>query len=378
MILLFASILYRNCSDDRRKLVQELAYESAIFDLHFLSESPNFAVVTNTGDISVFKFFQNEQGICGFELIAAHHLIDAQITYFSWYPYGKEYPPLLAATLHTGKLILARFSDWDFSKVELLDDEEETLASMHGHEESAWCCAWSSSTSIIGPTPGVSGRTLLSGGDDCTLRILNMSTAPIVPDSTVSINTEFDAFDNGRRVFKPHASGVTFILPLPVSKSDVACILLTGGYDDFVRVYTTYDFRVNKHTHSKPRVLAELNLGGGVWRLRFLHNYEKRKMPNDASPAAKFQVLASCAWAGARILEIEGSLAGEWSIKVVGTVTIHQSMCYASDVQPLEHENDTSQESRICVSSSFYDKLLCLWKWDPSRAVVEATGEPLG
>lgn len=348
--------------------MQELSHESAVFDLHFLPDSPNFAVVTNTGDISVFKVLQNEQVICGFEHTATHHLVDAQITYFSWYPYGQEHPPLFAATLDSGKLLMARFGDWDFSMVELLDDEEETLTVSHSHDESAWCCAWSAPTTTT-PTPGLSGRTLLSGGDDAKLRLLHMSTAPIIPHSSVTINKEFGLFDNGRRVFRPHESGVTYILPLPVTTSDTACILLTGGYDDYIRVYTTYDFHPD--TYMKPKVLAELNLGGGVWRLRFLHNYEQIQKPVADSRPLKFRVLASCAWAGSRILEIEGTLTGEWGIKVIGTVTIHQSMCYASDVQPLKDEDDASQEPRICVSSSFYDKLLCLWKWDPVRAGIE-------
>jgi diphthine methyl ester acylhydrolase len=359
-------------------LVQELAYQSAIFDLHFLPKTPNFGAVTNTGDISVFKFFENEQGICGFEHIATHHLVDAQITYFSWYPYGEENPPLFAATLDNGKLLIARFEDWDFSKIELLDDEEESLTSTHGHDESAWCCAWSSSTSIT-PKPGISGRTLFSGGDDCKLRLLNMSMAPIIPNSSVRINTELGALDTGRREFKPHSSGVTFILPLPFATSDVACILLTGGYDDFVRVYTMYDFRENAPTHTRPRVLAELNLGGGVWRLKFLQSYEilgRNSRKNILDPAT-FKVLASCAFAGARILEVVGTQSGEWSIKVVGTITVHQSMCYASDVQPTDNEDDTQQEPRICVSSSFYDKLMCLWKWDPARAIVEDSSSSL-
>ena len=367
--------MYLNNSDDSRTLVQELAYQSAIFDLHFLPGSPNFAVVTNTGDISVFKFIKKEKGGSGFEHIATHHLIDAQITYFAWYPYSQGNPPLFAATLHTGKLLLVRFRDWDFKKVEILDDEERTLTTTYGHEESAWCCAWSPSSS--NPTPGVSGKTILSGGDDGKLLLFNMSMVPILPNSSVSINTEFDLLDTGRRVFKPHDSGVTFILPLPVSNSDVACILLTGGYDDYVRVYTTYDFRANVSTYTRPRVLAELNLGGGVWRLKYLHDYEKLKNQNNASQLMRFRILASCAWAGARILEVEGTLTGQWCIKVVGSVTIHQSMCYASDVKPLENEDET-QQPRICVSSSFYDKLLCLWKWDPMQADVEATSDYLG
>ena len=119
----------------------------------------------------------------------------------------------------------------------------------------------------------------------------------------------------------------------------------------------------------KSKSLAELYIGGGVWRLKLMQNYTPRPGQSDSSDAVfKYRVLASCMHAGARILEVEGK-AGEWNIKVLGEVKIHESMCYGSDLQPVDAEDEEGEhESRICVSTSFYDKLLCVWRFDPKKA----------
>lgn len=47
--------------------------------------------------------------------------------------------------------------------------------------------------------------------------------------------------------------------------------------------------------------------------------------------------------------------------------TKHDSMNYGSDVQPLESSAPGSEDSRrvrTVVSTSFYDKLLCAWRFD--------------
>jgi len=363
------------CSNICRVLVQELSHEGAIFDLHFLPDSPIFAVVTNTGDISVFKFFQTEQNVYKFELISTHHLVDAQITYFSWYPSRETDPPLLAANLETGGVLIVRFKDRSFREVEFVTDDQREFLDLHAHTESAWCCAWVPSNSSEPP----SSRTrLFTGGDDCTLRLFSMSTAPTLPNSSLFSNNheDEDIPDISTATLRPHSSGVTYILPLPITSPDGACILLTGGYDDFIRVYATHD------TRKRGRVLTELNLGGGVWRLRLLQNYYyDSSRPNPSSPdnaPVKFRVLASCAYAGARILEIERDESQGWSIRVLGRVTVHQSMCYASDVQPIAMDEKAWDAPRVCVSTSFYDKLLCIWKWDPALAVVEEESRPEG
>lgn len=61
------------------------------------------------------------------------------------------------------------------------------------------------------------------------------------------------------------------------------------------------------------------------------------------------------------MLEVVGTSEGEWSIKVLGSVTIHQSMCYGSEVQPVVTKDRHWNSRRVYVSTSFYDKLLCVW-----------------
>lgn len=48
----------------------------------------------------------------------------------------------------------------------------------------------------------------------------------------------------------------------------------------------------------------------------------------------------------------------DWSFEVLGRFEEHRSMNYGSDVQPGDGR------LRTIVSTSFYDKLLCLWHFD--------------
>ena len=70
-------------------------------------------------------------------------------------------------------------------------------------------------------------------------------------------------------------------------------------------------------------------------------------------------ILASCMYAGTRVLRLDRQAGdGEWRFDILGRFEEHQSMNYASDVQP----DDGNR--KLIVSTSFYDKLLCLWRFD--------------
>jgi diphthamide biosynthesis protein 7 len=140
-----------------------------------------------------------------------------------------------------------------------------------------------------------------------------------------------------------HTAGVTSILPLPVSLVDDAPILLTGSYDEGLRVY---------HATRRGEVLAEQGLGGGVWRLQLL---DTRESDSDR----QFLVLASCMHAGTRIVRVTQSQqdeTAEWGIEVLAEFTEHESMNYASDVW-----KGSKPSELLCVSSSFYDRRVCVW-----------------
>jgi len=55
----------------------------------------------------------------------------------------------------------------------------------------------------------------------------------------------------------------------------------------------------------------------------------------------------------------------ECGFEVVASVTIHKSMCYACDVLPAGEKRG----KRMVVSTSFYDKLLCVWDYDSEAEV---------
>ncbi|KAJ5930268.1 hypothetical protein N7466_005761 [Penicillium verhagenii] len=156
-----------------------------------------------------------------------------------------------------------------------------------------------------------------------------------------------------------HTAGVTAILPLEVDMVDEAPILLTGSYDESLRVY---------HASRRGEVLAEQGLGGGVWRLQLLSSTEVPG-PED-SLERQFVVLASCMHAGTRVVQItqqkQGQGPAEWDIQVLAEFTEHESMNYASDVWKgaKSEQSDTSQalSELLCVSSSFYDRRLCVWR----------------
>jgi hypothetical protein len=85
------------------------------------------------------------------------------------------------------------------------------------------------------------------------------------------------------------------------------------------------------------------------------------------SPEHKsYTLLASCMHAGSRIVRLEwlGNSAegsGEWTFRVLAKFEEHKSMNYGSDVQPVQRGQEGGQ--RTIVSTSFYDKLMCVWQF---------------
>lgn len=151
-----------------------------------------------------------------------------------------------------------------------------------------------------------------------------------------------DHEDRGRH----HSAGVTFILPLPLPLLEDAQVLLTGSYDEYLRVY---------HATMKGKVLAEVCLGGGVWRLQLLHT---ETVGSEGEGAEwRFLVLASCMHAGTRVVRVTRRHEDQWEIDVLAEFTEHESMNYASGVW-----KGSDEKQLVCVSSSFYDRRLCLWR----------------
>lgn len=71
-------------------------------------------------------------------------------------------------------------------------------------------------------------------------------------------------------------------------------------------------------------------------------------------------ILACCMHAGAKILKIHQAEDGEWHINVLIKFVEHESMNYASAVRRAQGAQGT--EVYTMVSTSFYDKKLCVWE----------------
>ena len=125
--------------------------------------------------------------------------------------------------------------------------------------------------------------------------------------------------------------------------------MLTGSYDEYLRILIPLGIG------KRSKVLAEKQLGGGVWRLKLLganQSVEDREL--------ELKVLASGMNAGTRVVEIKRSKEHEWAIKILACFEEHESMNYASDTG-VEMSTDGLRRT-VYVSTSFYDRKLCVWK----------------
>lgn len=69
--------------------------------------------------------------------------------------------------------------------------------------------------------------------------------------------------------------------------------------------------------------------------------------------------------AGSRIVSLcRSPESGEWAFSVQARFEEHKSMNYGSDVQPIAAEGQEGVgKKRTVVSTSFYDKLMCVWQY---------------
>jgi len=119
--------------------------------------------------------------------------------------------------------------------------------------------------------------------------------------------------------------------------------LVTGSYDETIRVYDTRQMR---------RPIAQASVGGGVWRLKW-------------SPTRKNILAAACMHAGFAVLKYDhdsGSFAE--TLPFVGE---HKSLGYGIDWQfpesglPAVAEDGEIGDAETISSASFYDHLMQFW-----------------
>ena len=249
---------------------------------------------------------------------------------FGWHPSRAD---MMAITTSTGHVYLVRLptldGNWELDPEPLITHVLET-----------WCV----SMSPIPATPGQSDRA--NGADDLSFRVYSGGDDSKLRFRTCNWRDGALAESLPALESRGHGAGVTAILPLFEQDAGHE-LVVTGSYDEHIRLFSVPPF-------GKPKNLAESSLGGGVWRLKLIEM--------DTSPNQDYdwraRILASCMHAGARVVELLRRGDGEHLFRVLGRFEEHKSMNYGSDFQP------GWKDKLSVVSTSFYDKLLCLWEFE--------------
>lgn len=311
-------------------------------------------MVSSTGSLDVFRFLGPSAGPNKLAVLQAIRIPglgdDVLFLSFAWHP---TIPNVVAVTTSQGEVHILK-----------LGLDNEPLLNPNGpivtHTLEAWCVAICPGvpTTSLGQVADTSAPfTLFSGADDSSLDYVTCD----IGDGGAGTGGASFTIDTP---FKPeavsgHEAGVTAILPLSLRRNEQdPDLVVTGSYDDHIRVYSIMPLH-KTGGYKQARLMTDADLGGGVWRLRLIAVDDG---DGDAGGAWRAWVLASCMHAGARIIELRGSGGADCSIEVLGRFEEHKSMNYGSDVQP----GDTDR-NLICVSTSFYDKLLCLWRFRLDR-----------
>lgn len=267
----------------------------------------------------------------------------------------------MAITTSTGKVILACVQG-DYKKI-------NSLHTILEHEAEAWCVAFSP-VSQQAPGSEEALSTVFSGGDDFKLLLDTYATCPDTKDSTQpgsepAASSDSDS-DSEQTFASPrdkkgirHDAGVTAILPLRLATSDGCEVVITGSYSDHISAWGILPPHMAEGLPVVRRLLKRRDLGGGVWRLKVIE--ELSGYPGDPWSVT---LLVSCMHAGARVIRIVGGPAAVSSIEVLWRFEEHESMNYGSDyawVDRREFFGHGEGRKIVCVSTSFYDKRLCLW-----------------
>lgn len=335
------------CSNTSRRHIQTLAQPSAILDLRFHpyqeTEKGILAVVSSTGTIAIFRLDPTSSEHAPLQHITTSRCDDIdEDTLFlqcNWHPTEKRLIGVTTST--TLAKVLELDESWAVRQTCDLD--------IHNSLE-AWCIAFAPTAdqdtdkgADKGEDPAIS---IYCGGDDAMLRY-----------SSWSWENDGDVL-TGRPSFSPvclkgkHDAGVTAILPLSIFDDNRDRLVITGSYDDQIRLFSIGDLHTSFGMR-RVQLLAQEDMGGGVWRLDLIDIA-------SSGHESKIRLLASCMHAGARVVEFRKTKDRDWTIQVLARFEEHKSMNYGSDFMR-QLDKDKVSSTLHCISTSFYDKLLCLW-----------------
>lgn len=221
-------ITHSDCSTH----IQTVELDSAVLDLewtpHVAELGDLLCVATSTGSLEFFTIDAQAEEL---KHTSKHQITDPSTLVLDllWHP---TQPDTIAVTLSDGAVSICQSTTtsqpWHSSS-------KTTTTEIATHTLEPWTLAFSPDASL-----------LFSGGDDAVIQATQLSLSDTDTPSTPLWTDR-----------KTHQAGVTSILPLAND------LLVTGSYDDHIRLLAAPPV-------GRRQVLAELHLGGGVWRLRML------------------------------------------------------------------------------------------------------------
>jgi hypothetical protein len=200
-------------------------------------------VATSTGSLEFYNF---DSATARLEKHSSKQVTEPSTLVLDllWHPSRAD---VIAVTLSDGAVSLCQSSVDDKSGSQpWRPSSTVTTTELATHSLEPWTLAFSPDAEL-----------LFSGGDDAVLQALKLR--PI--DTDTNARSEDDEDATAATLLwtdrKSHEAGVTSILPLAND------LLITGSYDDRIRL-------LSAPAVGRRKVLAELDLGGGVWRLKML------------------------------------------------------------------------------------------------------------
>lgn len=425
--------------------LDEKCLNAAVLDIHFHPSDNNFlGVAMSNAKVTFFRLVKHADVLArrlemrlvllGSVEVAEpnEHGETPLITSFCWLPgsfYTRKtraydcHTVSFAATVSNGDVKIVRAEvagvgvDLDPRVTTAKSEIKSVLAEsadVGKHSEEAWTVTTTTISSITSSLADVDKLLILSGGDDSALIATTAYPSPMPaidltsvrqPASSGSYLQEQSAIlppdmpPNHPPLLrcepfhlwtdrKTHTAGVVAILPLSQLPNSSTIPILTGSYDEHIRLFLLE----TASPTLKRNLILEKNLGGGVWRLKLMHESSTPITPTTptTSPSLKPQytalILASCMHAGVRILRLTHTSpqdsssdvdAQGWSIDILAKFTRgHESMNYGSDFRAEVDEHGKRTGEYTIVSTSFYDKAVCVWKFvDEEKAAGEKDGE---
>lgn len=200
------------------------------------------------------------------------------------------------------KRLVASDSRGDVSLLEYGNTGLRIISSWEAHSFESWICAFDK----------WNPNFVFTGGDDTFMHIFDISAL----ESATKFLTN-----------KSHIAGVTCFLSHPTKEH----ILITGSYDETVRVFDTRSMRSS---------LSEINLKGGIWRLK-------------SDPQDRNLLLCACMYQSFSIVKFTDDFQ---ELELAAEYKEHSSICYGADWCLSKEDN----ENLVMATCSYYDNKLCI------------------